>query len=101
MDRFAGAISSAPDEAFDFDRVWRDGLSSSPSRVGGRSLSDSDVIAVDVDAIDKERRDARLASGIFVELLILRFSLSLVPVFEVLARMPPFFRRERVKVRAI
>lgn len=57
MDLFAGAISSPPEDAFDFDRVCREGVSMSPSRVGGRSLSESDVIAVDVEATDKERRE--------------------------------------------
>jgi hypothetical protein len=58
MDRFAGAISSPVDEAFDFERVWRDGKSVSSSRVRGRSLSisESDVIAVDVEAIEGDRR---------------------------------------------
>jgi hypothetical protein len=79
MDRFAGAISSPPEDAFDFDRVWRAGLSSSPSRVGGRSLSESDVIAVEVDAIDRERLDTFLVSAVVViEPLLLRFSFSML-----------------------
>lgn len=58
---FAGAISSPPEDAFDFERVWRDGLSTGPSRVGGRSVSESDVMAVDVDATDSERRELLLS----------------------------------------
>jgi hypothetical protein len=58
MERFAGAISSPADEAFDFERVWREGKSTSSLRVRGRSpsISESDVMAVELDAIDGDRR---------------------------------------------
>ena len=57
MDRFAGAISSPADEAFDLERVWRDGKSASSSRVRGCSVSnsESDVMAVDVEAMEGDR----------------------------------------------
>jgi hypothetical protein len=101
MERFAGAISSPPEDAFDLDRVWRAGLSSSPSRVGGRSLSESDVIAVDVDATDIDRRDALVSVVVFAEVLLVRFPFAMLP--EVLAGRtvcaPVFLRRERVSVR--
>lgn len=79
IDRFAGAISSPADETFDLDRVWRDGESRSPSRVGGRSLSESDVIAVDVEATDSERLDdLSIVVRAAPEVLPLRFSFSVV-----------------------
>ena len=55
--RLAGAISSAVEDAFDPDLVLREGVSSSPSLVGGRSLSisESDVKAVDEDAEEGDR----------------------------------------------
>lgn len=81
MDRFAGAISSPPDDALDWDRVWRAGLSYCPSRVGGRSLSESDVIAVEVDAIDRERLDVLLISVVVpdIEPLLFRFWFPTLP----------------------
>jgi len=57
MDRLDGAISSPPDDAFDFERVCRAGLSMSPSRVPGRSPSESDVTTVDDEATERERRE--------------------------------------------
>lgn len=65
MDRLTGAISSPPDDAFDFERVCRAGLSTSPSpsRVRGPSLSESDVTTVDVKARERERREALVDCG--------------------------------------
>jgi hypothetical protein len=102
IDLFAGAISSALEDVLDFDRVCREGLSMSPSRVGGRSLSESDVIAVEVDAMDSERRvGCFVFSCATLELRLLRIPFSLLSKEPDAADAcaPTFFRRPRVKVR--
>lgn len=101
IDLFAGAISSARDGVLDLERVCCDGLSQSPSRAADLSLSESDVMAVDVDAIDRERREGCVVTGwatLELRPLCMAFSLlSAVPE----ARdpcAPSFFRRGRMKV---
>lgn len=101
IDRLAGAISSPPDEAFDLERVWRDGGSWS-SREGGRSLSESDVIAVEVEAMDRDLLDVLVADLRTAAFLVLRLSFSaLSDMVEARTDWPSFFfRRDRVNGRA-
>jgi hypothetical protein len=102
IDLFAGAISSARVVALDLDRVWREGLSVSSSRVGDRSLSESDVMAVEVDAIDNDRLVGSFMTGCAIlELRLLRapFSLRSGAAEAREACAATFFRRPRVKVR--
>jgi hypothetical protein len=102
IDLFAGAISSRLGNALDLDRVCREGLSRSSSRVDGRSLSESDVIAVEEDARDSERRVGWFTMGCaMLELRPLRVSFSLVPeaAEDGAACATAFFRRPRVNVR--
>jgi hypothetical protein len=102
IDLLAGAISSALADALDLDRVCRDGLSMSPSRVGGRSLSESDVMAVEVDAMDRERRVGCFVFGcatLGLRLLRVPFSLPLEAANGRDAGTPTFFRRPRVNAR--
>jgi hypothetical protein len=102
IDLFAGAISSARAVALDLERVWREGLSMSSSRVGDRSLSESDVMAVEVDAMDSDRRVGCFRAGCAtLELRLLRMPLSLrsgaAEAREACAAA--CFRRPRVKTR--
>jgi hypothetical protein len=102
IDLFAGAISSARAVALDLERVWREGLSMSWSRVGDRSLSESDVMAVEVDAIDSDRLVGCFIVGCAtLELRLLRipFSLRSVAAETRDACAATFFRRPRVNVR--
>lgn len=102
MDLFAGAISSPADEALDLDRVCRAGLSRSPSRVGGRSPSDSDPTAVEVEATDKDRREECCICGcapLALRLLRICFSSYFGAADARVACALTFFRRPRVKVR--
>jgi hypothetical protein len=71
--------------------------------VGGRSPSDSDVIAVEVEAIERDRREVLFVSIVVVVegRRLLRFSFSLLPDLDPTACVPAFFRRDRVKVRDI
>ena len=106
MERFAGAISSPADEAFDFERVWRDGKSISSSRVRGRSLSisESDVMAVDVEAMEGDRRvDLHVRGCVALNRLLPLFPFSLLSeklderiIFDVF-----FFRRGPLTTRFI
>jgi len=103
IDLLAGAISSARAVALDLERVWREGLSRSSSRVGDRSLSESDVMAVEVDAIDSERLVGCFMTGCAtLELRLLRTPFSLrsgAAEARDDACAATFFRRARVKVR--
>ena len=102
IDLFAGAISSALADVLDLDRVCRDGLSMSLSRVGGRSPSESDVMAVEVDAIERDRRVGCFVCGCAIlELRLLRipFSLQFKAADGRELGTPTFFRRPRVNVR--
>lgn len=104
IDRLAGAISSARDDVLDLERVCREGLSQSVSRVADFSLSDSDVMAVDVDAIERERRvGCEVMGWATLELRPLRMAFSLLseaPEARAACALT-FFRRRRVKVREI
>ena len=101
MDLFAGAISSAVEDAVDLDRVWRDSVSLSSSLVDGRSLSmsESEVIAED-DVMDGDRLISFFVLDCVCDtliLLLLRFSFSRPEAPEV--DTVGDFRRVRLKDR--